>query len=177
MFPDLGVLTVNQRWQSSLLDHGLQLKRSTLFHCFNMAIVLTAIAGWSIDVTLTWPPISRRLSGLHMAESHFVSKQFWPTKAFSFPKQQFGSKGEESSFHSEWCDTFSWLHYDVDKDAAFCYLCMRCEAEKKFLVSTKWELEFIYKGFTYWKEGPKAFKTHQGSDCHREAVDALVVHP
>ena len=26
-----------------------------------------------------------------------------------------------------------------------------------------------------WKEGPKLFKTHQGSNWHREAVDALVV--
>ena len=177
MLLDLGVLTVNQRWQSSLLDCGLQLKRSTLFHCFDTAIVLAAIAGCSIDVTLKWPPILWHLSGLHMHESHFVSEQFQPTKAFSFPKRQFGSKGEERSLCSEWCDTFSWLHYDVDKNAAFCYLCMRCEAEKKFLASTKWGAEFIYKGFTYWKEGPKAFKTHQGSDCHREAVNALVVLP
>ena len=112
-----------------------------------------------------------------MAESPFVLEQFRPTKAFSFPKRQFGSKGEERSFRAEWCDAFNWLHYDVDKDAAFCYLCMRCEAEKKFLASTKREPAFIHKGFTYWKEGPKSFKTHQGSDCHREAVDALVVLP
>ena len=95
----------------------------------------------------------------------------------SFPKRPFGSKDEERSFRAEWCDTFSWLHYDVGKDAAFCYLCMRCEAEKKFLASTNCEPAFISKGFTYWKEEPEAFKTHQGSDCHREAVDALVVLP
>ena len=103
--------------------------------------------------------------------------QFQPTKAFNFPKRKFGTKGEERSFRAEWCETFSWLHYDVKTDAAFCYLCMRCEAEKKFLASTKREPAFIAKGFTYWKEGPKAFKRHQGSDCHREAVDALIVLP
>ena len=27
------------------------------------------------------------------------------------------------------------------------------------------------------RAGPKAFKRHQGSDCHREAVDALIVLP
>ena len=54
---------------------------------------------------------------------------------------------------------------------------MCCEAEKRFLASTKRDSAFISKGFTYWKEGPKAFKKHQGSDCHREAVDALVVLP
>ena len=113
-----------------------------------------------------------------MAESsHFTAEQFRPTKAFKFPKRGFGTKGEERSFRAEWCDVFSWLHYDVAKDAAFCYLCMRCEAERKFLASTKREPAFVSKGFTYWKEGPKAFKKHQGSDCHREAVDALVVLP
>ena len=112
-----------------------------------------------------------------MAESRVLVQQFQPTKTFSFPKRPLGSKGEERSFRAEWCDAFSWLHYHVGKDAAFCYLCMCCEAEKKFLASTKSEPAFISKGFTYWKEGPKAFKTHQGSDCHREAVDALVVLP
>ena len=102
-------------------------------------------------------------------ELHFLAEQFRPTKAFSFPKRQFGSKGEKRSFRAEWCETFSWLHYAVDIDAAFCYLCMRCEAEKKFLASTKRDQAFISKGFTYWKEGPTAFKKHQGSDCHREA--------
>ena len=53
-------------------------------------------------------------------ESHFLAEQFRPTKAFSFPKRQFGSKGEERSFRAEWCETFSWLHYAVDIDAAFC---------------------------------------------------------
>ena len=72
---------------------------------------------------------------------------------------------------------FSWLHYDVNTDVAFCYLCMYSEAENKFLASTKREQAFISKGFTYWKEGPKAFKQHRGNDCHREAVDALVVLP
>ena len=81
-------------------------------------------------------------------------------KCFNFPKRQFGTKGKERSFRAEWCDTFSWLHYDVKTDAAFCYLCMRCEAKKKFLASTKGEPAFIPKGFTYWKEGPKAFKKH-----------------
>ena len=54
---------------------------------------------------------------------------------------------------------------------------MRCETEKKFLASTRRDSAFISKGFTYWKEGPKAFKKHQESECHREAVDALIILP
>ena len=84
-----------------------------------------------------------------MAEStRFTVDQFRLTMSFKFPRRQFGSKGEERSFRAEWCDAFSWLHYDVDKDAVFCYLCMHCEAEK-FLVSTKREPAFVLKGFTY----------------------------
>ena len=33
------------------------------------------------------------------------------------------------------------------------------------------------QGFMYWKEGPKAFKAHERSDCHHEAGDPLVVLP
>jgi len=43
---------------------------------------------------------------------------------------------------------------------------MCCKAEKKFLASMKRDSVFIFKGVTYWKEGPKVFKKHQGSDCH-----------
>ena len=48
-----------------------------------------------------------------MAESHFPAEQFRPTKAISFPKRQFGCKGDQRSFHAEWCDTLSWLHYTM----------------------------------------------------------------
>ena len=48
-----------------------------------------------------------------MAESHFPAEQFRPTKAFSFPKRQFGCKGDKRSFHAERCDTLSRLHYTM----------------------------------------------------------------
>ena len=47
----------------------------------------------------------------NMAESHFPAEQFRPTKAFSFPKRQFGCNGDQRSFHAEWCDTLRRLHY------------------------------------------------------------------
>ena len=104
-------------------------------------------------------------------------EQFRLAKSFCFPKRRFGSKGEQRSFRAEWCETFDWLHYNVNKDAVFCHLCMRCETEKKFLASTRRDSPFISKWFTYWKEGPKAYKKHQESECHREAVDALIILP
>ena len=109
--------------------------------------------------------------------SSFSVKKFRPSKSFKFPKRSFGSKGDERNFRAEWCDKYSWLHYDVEKDAAFCYHCMRCEAEKKFLGSTKRDGAFISKGFTYWKEATTSFKKHESSDCHRVALDAIITMP
>ena len=106
-----------------------------------------------------------------------LPEQFRPNKSFIFPKRKFGARGEEWSFQPEWCQEHNWLHYDVGKDAAFCYLCMKCECEKKFLSSKKREPAFISKGYTYWKETTTAFKKHQTSDFHHEAVEMLLVLP
>ena len=73
-----------------------------------------------------------RLCNWRMAAA-LVPTQFCPSKSFSFSKWESGSKGEKRSFHAEWCQQFEWLHYEFDKDAAFCYLCMKCQLEKKFL--------------------------------------------
>ena len=106
-----------------------------------------------------------------------LPEQFRPSKSFTFPKRKFGAGGEERSFRAEWCQENNWLHYDIEKDAAFCYLCMKCEHEKKFLSSKKREPAFISKGYTYWKEVTTAFKKHKTSDCHHEAVEILLVLP
>ena len=53
------------------------------------------------------------VTAFNMAESHFPAEQFRPTKAFSFPKRQFGCKGDQRSFHAERCDTLSRLHYTM----------------------------------------------------------------
>ena len=94
-------------------------------------------------------------------------------------KGKFG-RGEERLFRAEWYQENNWLHYDVDKGAplsATLYLCMKCKHEKKFLSSKKREPAFIFKGYTYWKEDTTAFKKHQTSDCHCEAVEVLLVLP
>ena len=106
-----------------------------------------------------------------------LPEQFKPTKEFIFPRRQFGSNEISRGFCAEWCDSFTWVHYDVNKDAAFCHLCMRCETENKFLASTKRDPAFIINGFTSWKDGPRAFKKHQISDCHREAIETFVILP
>ena len=96
--------------------------------------------------------------------------KFQPKKGFSFPKRKFGGKKEERSFRAEWCDKYTWLHYDIVKYAAYCYTCMKAG---RFLFSTKYDPSFITRGFTYWKDETSAFQKHQASCCHCEAVTPL----
>jgi len=60
--------------------------------------------------------------------------KFHPSKSFKFPKRKFG--GTERSFRAEWCEKFDWLHYDVENDSAFCYLCKTAEMQNKLLART-----------------------------------------
>ena len=94
---------------------------------------------------------------------------------YSFPKRKFGKT--ERSFRAEWYEHFPWLHYNVEKDAAFCYVCMRASLEEKFLISTKREKAFISTGFNCWRDGTISFKKHQSTLCHREAVEAVISLP
>ena len=49
--------------------------------------------------------------------------------------------------------------------------------QNKLLASTKKDPAFITKDFTYWKDATTAFQKHQGSKCHQEATEALILLP
>ena len=107
-----------------------------------------------------------------MAENQSVGipAKFHPSKKYAFPARKFGGKGEKRSFRAEWCEKYDWLHYDRVADAAFCHLCLTAERETKFLASTKRDQAFINRGYTNWKDATKAFISHLGSRCHKEAI-------
>jgi len=69
-----------------------------------------------------------------------IPSKFHPPKSFLFPKC---SKNEKRSFRPEWCEKYSWLHYDASIDTAFCYICMKVERESKYKVSTKYCCRWI----------------------------------
>lgn len=48
---------------------------------------------------------------------------------------------------------------------------MVTEFEGKFLSSTRRDPAFI----AYWKEATTAFRKHQGSDCHKQAIELAVL--
>jgi len=70
--------------------------------------------------------------------STFIPLQFRLPKSFTFSKHKFEGK-EEQVFRADWCMKYDWLHYDISKDAAFCYLRTQADHQNKFLSSKKRE--------------------------------------
>jgi len=77
-------------------------------------------------------------------------KPFQP-RHLSFPPCSFGKTSPVSrSFQASWFNRFTWIHYDVGLDGAFCFTC--CEAVKtgKVKLSGTAEPAFLVNGFTNW---------------------------
>ena len=82
-----------------------------------------------------------------------------------------------NSFQENWFDLYNWLHYDEEKDATFCYVCMQA-MESEILVIPSKDNVFITKGVWSWKKAlyivknkPGAFEKHSQSDSHKSAVE------
>ena len=86
-----------------------------------------------------------------------IPEKFHPPVTLILPKRMFGSK---RAFRANWCQQFPWLHYNIDRDAAFCHICMQADNEGKFLSSSKRESSFITDGFTNWKEATCMFSVN-----------------
>lgn len=101
-----------------------------------------------------------------------LSEPYQPQN-ISFPKTQYNVKGFKRSFQSAWFERFPWLHYDIEKDAAFCFICIKA-LNAKAICSSKLEKAFVTEGFRNWKKACEkecGFHKHQGSNCHLEAVE------
>ncbi len=98
-------------------------------------------------------------------------------KNIKFPVQSFGKQTATRSFNSKWFDRFKWLHYDKDKDAAFCFTCIKA-SNKNLILSTIGEGAFIETGFRNWKNAfdkKKGFYKHESSECHKEATSRFLM--
>lgn len=94
-----------------------------------------------------------------------------------YPKRAFGiSHVVFRSFQATWYDNYPWLHWDVKRERAFCYTCVKA-ARGKLLLNSKTDAAFISSGFQNWKDGPRGFSKHEASDCHKEAVEKLITLP
>ena len=84
----------------------------------------------------------------------------------SFPKREFGK--------------WQWLHYDTERDIAFCHTCVEAVKTGKIKSLETGDLAFVSRGYCNWKDatGNKgAFNTHEKSATHKMAVEYLVAFP
>ena len=55
-----------------------------------------------------------------------------PPLSYNFPKRPFGKKNVVyRSCHAEWFRSWSWLHYEEEKDAVVCHVCTTAMKEGK----------------------------------------------
>ena len=87
------------------------------------------------------------------------------------------------SFRENWFHLHNWLHYDKEKDAAFCHVCMQA-IDSEILVTPWKDDAFITKGFRSWKKTlyivknkPGAFEKQSQSDSHKSAVERQITLP
>jgi len=79
------------------------------------------------------------------------------------------------AFKPTWFDRWNWLHYDESaSDAAFCHVCAKAEEEGKLKSNLK-DSAFIQRGFCNWKDATEGFRRHEGSKCHQDALQVMVV--
>ena len=91
-----------------------------------------------------------------------------PSSDYIYPKTKFGDSYH--SFKTVWTTQFTWLHCNESTDSAFCWYCKKATATGQ-LKSSKREDAFINPGYTNWKNAIAAFRKHEQSDCHKEAVE------
>ena len=101
------------------------------------------------------------------------------SREFELPPRHFGKEEAGRTFQPHWFDKYSWIHYDQDRDAAFCHVCINALKEN-MISSNKAEDAFTKIGYTNWKnalEKNKGFAKHQASDCQKEATERLITAP
>ena len=78
------------------------------------------------------------------------------------------------SFQSSWYARWSWLHYLEDQDSVLCFICAKASHLKKIQWSSNFDLAFISKGYSNWKDATNKFQQHALSKAHKEAVLKMV---
>ena len=112
--------------------------------------------------SLTYPEISEKPHQPH---------------GFDFPKREYGKQMlVKRSCQSTWFSQWTWLHYRTDDDSVFCHTCVKACKELK-MAPRNADDAFIKRGYNNWKLATTAFRQHETSGCHKEAVEKLFTLP
>ena len=100
-------------------------------------------------------------------------------KGIQFPFRTYGKQTSKRCFKAAWFDQISWLHYEEQLDAVFCFNCLQA-LHNQLISAAKGENAFTETGYSNWKnalEKKKGFSKHELSECHKEAVARLITIP
>lgn len=97
--------------------------------------------------------------------------------------KSFKDRGWKSRpFQPSWFDDEdwkTWLHYDQEKDAAFCFTCIKA-VKDNLLSKRNAETAFISTGYKNWSDAAtkgRGFDKHNRSESHREAHQRVHLIP
>ena len=98
-------------------------------------------------------------------------------KHYQYPKSKYKETNPSPlAFQLNWYRRHSWLHYNIERDAAFCFYC--CKYLEAHDIFERVEPAFTVTGFRNWKrtlESKKGFAKRQSSGLRKEAKDDI--HP
>ena len=90
---------------------------------------------------------------------------------FSFPQREFGkSSVVKRSFQAQWFQRWPCLHYNVNRDQAFCFSCVMAYKNSYLHSTSCLEKSFTSTGFNCWKDAIANFPKHECSQSHKDAV-------
>ena len=172
-----------------------ELKRAVAKHSQNVAVMFKRRK--SSPVTVSSSPVSTSAvtvsssfdSEIHGKQSTdalkpaAIERPFQPNDpTYNFPLRSFSNGTKQKRFNRDWFENENWkpwLHYDPEKDAAFCATCVT--ATRRNLISCKnSDKAFISNGFTNWLDAGtknRGFDKHFRSYSHKEAHERLVTIP
>ena len=108
------------------------------------------------------------------AQLQFKFRTPYHPEASLIPAQQL--RNRKVLFQQQWFKTYPWLHYDADKKAILCFTCAKASSHDLLKTVKCAEPNFIETGYANWKKATGQdgrFETHQASNCHRFASQAL----
>ena len=68
------------------------------------------------------------------------------------------------------------VHWDEASERVFCFTCVSAFMQKKLRSATA-DMAFISRGYQNWKDATAAFRKHESSSCHKQAVEQMIVLP
>lgn len=113
-------------------------------------------------------------TSLDSAQCPMVGEKPHQPRNVTFPRVTFGKYNRH--FCAGWFNKWSWLHWDVRIERAYCHVCITAFVQKK-LTAANADPAFITRGYVNWKNATAAFKAHEISSCHKEAVAKLITLP